>query len=253
MNLIANASDAIGDQDGVIRVTTRLVAGGRNSPKANSERLPEGDYVQLEVADTGRGMTPDVQARMFDPFFTTRSAGHGLGLAVVQGIVRSLNGTIRVVSAPGKGTKFQMWLPAAEHTAQATRRTVSRATEIVPPSPDATILMVEDEDPLRQAVSKMLRKIGFSVLEARDGSDALDMIRAHQNIQVLFLDITLPGRSSREVLEEGKRLRPNMRVIATSAYSEQTAATTLGASVEHFIRKPYRPSDVVSLLRETIS
>jgi CheY-like chemotaxis protein len=113
--------------------------------------------------------------------------------------------------------------------------------------------MVEDEDPLRQAVAKMLRKIGFSVLEARDGSDALDMIRAHQNIQVLFLDITLPGRSSREVLEEGKRLRPNMRVIATSAYSEQTAATTLGASVEHFIRKPYRPSDVVSLLRETIS
>jgi two-component system CheB/CheR fusion protein len=253
MNLIANASDAIGDQDGVIRVTTRLVVGGRNSPKANSERLPEGDYVQLEVADTGRGMTPDVQARMFDPFFTTRSAGHGLGLAVVQGIVRSLNGTIRVVSAPGKGTKFQMWLPAAEHTAQATRRTVSRATEIVPPSPDATILMVEDEDPLRHAVAKMLRKTGFSVLEARDGSDALDMIRAHQNIQVLFLDITVPRRSSREVLEEGKRLRPNMRVIATSAYSEQTAATTLGASVEHFIRKPYRPSDVVSLLRETIS
>ena len=101
MNLITNASDAIADRDGVIRVTTGRVTVGLDSPAATSERLPEGDYLQLEVSDTGCGMKPEMQARVFDPFFTTKLPGHGLGLAVVQGIVRSLRGTIRLVSAPG--------------------------------------------------------------------------------------------------------------------------------------------------------
>ena len=103
MNLITNASEAIGDRDGVIRVATEHVTVTRESPAAASERLPEGDYLQLEVSDTGRGMTPETQARVFDPFFTTRQAGHGLGLSVVQGVVRSLDGAIQVVSATGQG------------------------------------------------------------------------------------------------------------------------------------------------------
>jgi two-component system cell cycle sensor histidine kinase/response regulator CckA len=165
MNLITNASDAIGDSDGVIRVTTRRVTVGRDSAVAASERLAEGDYLQLQVSDTGAGMTPETQARVFDPFFTTKLAGHGLGLAVVQGIVRSLRGTIRLVSAPGKGTMFQILLPCVEDTAQA-RRAISGDEMETLGSRGATILFVEDEDLLRHAASKMFRKRGLSVIEA---------------------------------------------------------------------------------------
>jgi DNA-binding NtrC family response regulator len=119
---------------------------------------------------------------------------------------------------------------------------------------EATILVVEDEDPLREAVSKMLRKTGLSVIEARDGSAAMDLIRAHKNhINLLFLDITLPGTSSRAVFEEAKRLRPDMTVIVTSAYSEDMAAESLAGRGEGFIRKPFQLSDLVALLRNVLS
>jgi PAS domain S-box-containing protein len=120
MNLITNASDAIGDRDGVIRVVTRRVTMGGESA-AVSESLPEGEYLELEVSDTGSGMSLETQGRVFDPFFTTKSAGHGLGLAVVSGIVRSLGGRIRITSEPGKGSAFQVLLPCAETTSTAYR------------------------------------------------------------------------------------------------------------------------------------
>ena len=254
MNLITNASEAIGDRDGVIRVTTKRVTLDWDSPVAAPECLSEGDYVQLEVSDTGRGMTAETQARFFDPFFTTRLAGHGLGLAVVQGIVRSLGGTIRLVSAPGKGTTFQILLPGVEPTAQATRSTISRAEEEELRPQEATILVVEDEDVLRLAASKMLRRIGLSVIEASDGSAALDLIRAHkEHINAVLLDITLPGASSREVLKEVKRLKPDVRVIVASAYNEEKATASLGGKADRFIRKPYRLGHLVELIREILS
>ena len=254
MNLVTNASEAIGDRDGVIRVTTRVVTLGPGSPVAASGRPAEGDYLQLEVSDTGCGMTTDIQGRIFDPFFTTKPAGHGLGLAVVQGIVRSIDGTIRLMSAPGKGTTVQILLPCTEHKAQATRSTASRVEEEKLQSREATILIVEDEDLLRLAASKMLRKKGFSVIEARDGSAALDLIREHKDhIDVVLLDITLSGASSREVLKEAKRLRPDVRVIVTSAYNEEAAIASLAARVERFIRKPYSLEDVLHTIRESLS
>jgi two-component system, cell cycle sensor histidine kinase and response regulator CckA len=205
MNLITNASEAIGNQDGVIRVSTRRVAVGRDSAAATSERLAEGDYLELEVSDTGRGMTPEMQARIFDPFFTTKLTGHGLGLAVVM-----------------------------------TRET--------------TILIVEDETLLRDPVSAMLRKRGLSVLEASDGSTALELIRAHKDdIDVVLLDITLPGASSRDVIEETRRLRPGLPVIVTSANSEEMAATSLANRVERFIRKPFKVGDLMDMIREGVS
>ena len=125
MNLITNASDAIGDRDGVIRVITRRVTLKGESAANRSRTLPDGDYVQLEVSDTGRGMSAETQAKVFDPFFTTKSAGRGLGLAVVQGIVRSLGGAIHCTSEPDKGTTFQVLLPCAETTAGASGHAMS--------------------------------------------------------------------------------------------------------------------------------
>lgn len=114
-----------------------------------------------------------------------------------------------------------------------------------------TILLVEDEDPLRLAISKMLQKRGMTVIEAADGSAALDAIRTAQTIDVLLLDITIPGPSSREVFGEARRVRPKMKVIVISAYSREVAAESLEAPVEHFIRKPYRVDEVLALIQET--
>ena len=245
---VTNASEAIGDSDGVIRVTTRRAMAGHDSRKI--ERLAEGEYVQFEVSDTGCGMSPETQARAFDPFYSTKPAGRGLGLAVVYGIVRDLGGAISLVSEPGHGTIFQILLPCTESTSEVVRGPISDIGRPAPPCQAVTVLVVEDEDPLRQAVSKMLRNVGFSVIEARDGSAALDAIQEQNNpLHVLFLDITLPGASSREVLQEARRLRPGMRVVVTSAYTEEMACTSLQTAIDHFIRKPYRLDDLIRLIR----
>ena len=254
MNLITNASEAIGDRKGVIRVFTRRVTVGRGSPLAASLDLVPGDYVQLEVSDTGRGMTPEVQARVFDPFFTTKPTGsHGIGLAVVRRIVLSLHGAIQLSSVPGDGATFQIFLPCEEHLTETTRSAIVRQEDSTVVSRPATILVVEDENLLREGVSKMLRKRGWSVIEASDGSAALDVIRASNHIDVLFLDITLPGASSRAVYEEAKRIRPGLPVIVTSAKSEEMAAKSLGRSGERFIRKPFRVSSLIDVIQEALS
>jgi CheY-like chemotaxis protein/two-component sensor histidine kinase len=252
MNLITNASEAIGDRDGAIVVTTGQVTASRESPAASRERLPEGNYVQLQVSDTGCGMTPEIQAKVFDPFFTTRQAGHGLGLSVVQGVVRSLHGSIHLVSAPGGGTTFEILLPCVADVPTATHH-APRAPELKLLPREATVLVVEDEDSLRRPVSMTLRKAGITILEANDGHTALDQLRAHKGrIDILFLDVSLPGVPSRQLFEEARLLIPNAAVIITSAYSRENAAAALSAPVPYFIRKPYRINDLMNLIRETL-
>ena len=187
MNLVTNSSEAIGEIDGVIRVTTVGVTVGSDRSMAAPQQLAEGDYVELKVSDTGRGMSLETQTRVFDPFFTTKYAGHGLGLAVVHGIVRTLHGAIQLVSEQGTGSTFQVLLPCAGTTAPAADSPVSRIEEPAHPSRGATVLVVEDEGPLRQAVVKMLSKSGYFVIEASDGSDAMKEMRAQKTpIDVLF-------------------------------------------------------------------
>jgi len=252
MNLVINASEAIGDRDGAIRLTVRRVKVGQERLAWVPKELVEGDFVLLEVADTGRGMAPEMQARVFDPFFTTKPSGHGLGLPVVSGIVRGMAGAIHAASELGKGTTFRVLLPCAEDTANAAPgpNSLPRSTHAIHA---ATALVVEDEDYLRSAVAKMLRNSGLSVLEAANGSTAIAAIRGDGAIDLLLLDVTLPGIPSREVLAEAKRLRPAMRVIVASAYGEEFAATSLEADVERFIRKPYSFHDLVGLVRQTLS
>ena len=222
---------------------------------AISKGLAEGDYLQLEVSDTGHGMPPETQARVFDPFFTTKSAGNGLGLAVVQGIVRNLRGAIHLASEPGKGTTIQVWLPSADAGAGATAGPVPRAEEAARPPQEVTVLVVEDEDSLRQPVAKMLRKKGFEVLEAADGAAAIDLLHANEGkIDLILLDMTIPGASSQEVVAEAAQARPDSKVILTSAYSEEIAMATMNAPpVRSFIRKPFQFGDLVQTLRNVLS
>jgi PAS domain S-box-containing protein len=243
MNLVINASEAIGEKEGVIFVTTSEVS--------------RGNYVSLEVSDTGCGITEEAQAKIFDPFYTTKFPGRGLGLAVVQGIIRAHGGAISVVSVPDQGTTFRVLMPCAaampQQTPPAIKHDVSDEAG-ANPSRVRTILVVEDEKTLRRAVSKLLRKRGFAVIEAGDGSTATDLMRSHTgDIDAVLLDVTLPGMPSREVFEEAQRSHPDSKVIVTSAYSKETVdALFPGLAVEHFIRKPFQIGDIARLLEEIL-
>ena len=252
MNLVMNASEALGERDGVIRVATRPVPVGRIA--TITEDGAEGDWLQLEVSDTGCGMTQETKARVFDPFFTTKSAGHGLGLAVVYGIVRALRGSIHVATESGKGTTFQVLLPCAAKAAGSANDPIPGARDGVRPRQKLTVMVVEDEDLLRQAVVKMLLKAGFDVLEAANGSAAIDLLRANGgNVDVILLDATIPGASSHAVVVEAAEARPDVRVVLTSAYGPEMITGTMEApQIRGFIRKPFQLGDLVQTLRSAL-
>jgi PAS domain S-box-containing protein len=255
MNLVLNASDAIRDREGIIRVTTRCVTVDQDTDLGTSDSLAPGEYVELEVSDTGIGMSPEIKARVFDPFFTTKSAGRGLGLAVVHGIVRSLNGAIRVNSELRNGTTFQILLPCAGAADGATADTVAGIDEGPAPFRESTVLVVEDEHPLRLAVTKMLGQAGFRVLQVDNGSKAIELLRGDaEEIDAILLDMTIPGALCQEVLAEAVQVRPTIKIILTSAYSEETARKTMSVpQVRGFIRKPFHLRVLVETLRNTLS
>jgi CheY-like chemotaxis protein len=236
----------------VIRVATRRLTLGADSATA-SESLSESDYLVLEVSDTGCGMSRETQDRVFDPFFTTKAVGRGLGLAVVSGIVRGLGGAIRLRSELGKGSSFQILLPCAEITGEATFHSTATIAELAGPS-HAAILVVQDEDVLRQAIAKTLRMNGFGIFEAADGSLAIDLLRANgSKIDAILLDMTIPGASSREVLAEAANIRPDIRVVLTSAYGQEMfSAAVNGPQISRFIRKPFQLADLVKTLRRCL-
>ena len=238
----------------MIRVITRRVT-QRSGSAPDSESSSEGDYVALEVYDNGCGMPPETKSRIFDPFFTTKSAGHGLGLSVVSGIVRALGGKIHVASEPGKGTTFQVLLLCAEANAEATNDIMLASNESTHPALGYTVLVVEDEHPLRQAVVKTLGNTGYKVLEASDGSAAIDVLKINADtIDVMLLDMTIPGASSAQVLAEAAQAQPDIRVILTSAYSHEMVTATLWTSqVYGFIRKPFQLRELERTLRRAAS
>jgi CheY-like chemotaxis protein/two-component sensor histidine kinase len=255
MNLIINASEALGEKDGAIHVTTSLAGRERNLSSLSGTGLPDGDYLCLSVSDTGCGIDKAQQAKVFDPFYSTKFAGRGLGLAVVHGIVRAHAGVIHLSSTPGQGTTFQILLPTAAR--EPDRNVVIAKPDLSVPTngTTATLLLVEDEEELRSSVSKMLSRRGFSVIGAGDGSAAVDLLRSHpHDIDLILLDMTLPGTPSREVIAEAQRIRPEVKVVLTSAYSREMVAQSINASiVRGFIRKPFQISELLQILRTTLA
>ena len=244
MNLVKNASEAIGERDGMILIRT-------DQTSADMDLTPgrRGDCVLLEVSDTGCGISRDARSSLFDPFFTTKSGGHGLGLAVVQRIVRSLGGAIEIESDPGRGSTFRILLPCLNRTAP--RPDPAKSQEMLEGTHQApTILVVEDEEQLRFVTAKMLRRNGFGVIEAADGTEALATISAHkETIDVVLLDVTLPGAPSCDVLAEVRRVRPDIKVIVTTAYGTNKVAETFPSMhIDSFLRKPYRAAELVNLV-----
>ncbi|MBI3414593.1 MAG: PAS domain-containing protein [Verrucomicrobia bacterium] len=249
MNLVINASEALGENSGTIRITTGLMHADRNYLAGThlSPELPAGEYVFLEVADTGCGMSRETLARIFDPFFTTKFTGRGLGLAAVLGIVRGHRGAMKVASAPGEGTSFRMLLPRAEGQAEDSTETLFGNTDW---SGTGTVLVVDDEEPVRSVAARMLQSLGFDTVLAADGREAI--VRFHESadqIVAILLDLTMPQLDGEETFRRLRVQRADARVILMSGFNEQEAVNRFaGQGLAGFLQKPFR----LETLREKI-
>ena len=253
MNLITNASEAIGEAGGTIRIATGVVDADRAylSESYLDEALPEGRYVYLEVSDTGCGMDEQARERIFDPFYTTKFTGRGLGLAAVLGIVRSHGGAIKVHSQPGKGSTFRVLLPCPT----GTYRPAGQGAESHSGQAGGTILVVDDEESIRELAERLLRSAGFTVLTAANGAEAVSIFRQHaEEIAAVLLDMTMPGMDGQATFQELRKVRPDVRVILSSGYSEGDAASRFaGKGLAGFIQKPYTYETLMAKLTRVLS
>jgi PAS domain S-box-containing protein len=253
MNLLTNAAEAMHAEGGVVTVRTSQVyaqPADLVSPYLHEE-LSTGSYVALEVADTGCGMDEATLAKIFDPFFTTKFTGRGLGLAGVLGIVRGHRGTIHVTSQPGQGTTFLVLLPCTGRVADPS----SEAASVLSPWVDhGTILVVEDEPHIRNLTKTILERAGFHVVLAHDGHHGLDEFRRHgHNLTAVMLDLTMPQMNGEEVLRHLRQLRPDVRVIVMSGYSEHEMRQRFaGQRVAGFVQKPFGPAVLLATLHRAL-
>jgi two-component system cell cycle sensor histidine kinase/response regulator CckA len=246
MNLVINGAEAIGDQRGTVLVTTGLQNIDEFYVQSlfSSEGIAPGNYVYLEVHDTGCGMDEATKMRIFDPFFTTKFTGRGLGLAAVMGIVRGHKGAIKVYSSPGKGTTFKVFFPAADGTA------VGPAPEVMSFRGEGLALVVDDDQGVREAASRLLEFFGFSVLQAVDGRHGTEVFRQHASeIVVVILDMTMPEMNGEETFREIRRVRSDVPVILTSGYNEIEATRRFTAKgLAGFLQKPFTPKELTQKL-----
>ncbi len=255
INLIVNASEAIGEQRGVITVSTGCMQCDRAYLNNTyiAENLPEGAYVFLEVVDTGCGMDGATREKIFDPFFTTKFTGRGLGMAAVLGIVRGHKGAIKVYSEPGRGSAIKVLFPAISQPAPA----VGEAPETGGESwrGAGAVLIADDESSVREVGREFLETLGFSVYTAEDGPQALQVFRAHAaEVVCVILDLTMPHMSGEETFRELRRIRPEVPVIMSSGYNEQEITQRFaGKGLAGFIQKPYRLEDLKAMLRNVLT
>jgi CheY-like chemotaxis protein len=259
MNLCLNARDAI-TPPGVIRIETqRLAAGSRR--RSQGLQVAAGDFIRLSVSDTGCGMSEEVQARIFEPFFTTKEPGKGtgLGLAMVFAIVRQHGGWIECQSQPGQGTRFDIYLPRAPVSEQSATPAVdedeplAEDTPLPPPRRTPTVLVVDDEEMVRSLAKAALLAQGWQVLEAADGQQAVDVfLQQRQAIDVVVLDLTMPVMSGHEVFRQLREIDPQVKVIFASGYAEEQLEESERQAMAGFIKKPYRPQEVVQAVRAVL-
>jgi signal transduction histidine kinase/CheY-like chemotaxis protein len=253
MNLLTNSSDSYDGKSGDVVVSTKV----KKCDKAYlsvfqfGDELPEGKYVYLEVSDTGSGMDEEVIERIFDPFFSTKEGGRGLGLSAVIGIVRGHNGAIKVISEPDRGTTFKLLFPASEKTAE---EVVEESLTHIGYRGDGTILVVDDEEGVRDIATSILEEFGFEVLLARDGEEALELFKERADkISLVLLDLSMPGMGGIETFRHLKQHWADVKVILSSGYTEEDAISSFtGQGLADFIQKPYRPEELISKVRKVL-
>jgi two-component system cell cycle sensor histidine kinase/response regulator CckA len=236
MNLVINAAEAIGGAGGTVELRTGVERVGHEQLRANLARTtpPAGQYVAISVEDTGSGIEESTLARIFDPFFTTKFTGRGLGLSSVLGIVRGHKGLITVDTHPGAGTVFRVFLPLSSTSVPA------RSDPAAERQGSSTILVVDDEDVVRRMARNALERLGYQVLMAANGREAVELFAADPDrIQIVLLDMMMPVMGGEEALRRLLEIRPSLPVLAMSGFHEREAKQRFGAGIAGFIQKPF--------------
>ena len=254
MNLVMNASDAIGDRDGTIKVSTGVLHADQRflAETYLAPELPAGDYVFLEIADDGCGMDAETVSRIFEPFFTTKFAGRGLGLAAVLGIVRSHHGALQVRSEVGAGSTFRLLLPAADGIAEAMAAN---------PTSDADwrgrgrVLVIDDEESVRGVAARMLRALGFEPVGAAGGDEGVRLFaQTTGGFVLVLLDLTMPGVGGDATFHALRRVDPGVKVVLMSGFPEQDAVQRfLGQGLAGFLQKPFSAAELRAKLRAALA
>jgi two-component system cell cycle sensor histidine kinase/response regulator CckA len=255
MNLVINAAEACEGAGGLVSIVTRRQAVDDfyiRTTFGHAELAP-GEYVSLEVADNGCGMDNVTRAKIFDPFFTTKFTGRGLGLSAVLGIIRSHKGAIKVYSEQGKGSTFRVLFPAAAQV--KVERIAPAATSLFGAPALGTVLIVDDEDLVRRMARSALEQLGYSVVDAGDGAQALDAFRAHRaDIDLVILDLTMPTMSGQETLGAIRTINPHVPIILSSGFTETEATRHFeGKGLAGFLQKPYTISQLSERVRSVLT
>ncbi len=251
MNLITNASDALEGEPGTIAVRTGLMYATPDELEAAvvGADAPAGEYVFVDVADTGKGMDVATRERMFDPFYSTKETGRGLGLAACLGIVRGHRGAIFVDSAQGSGARVRVLLPAAGDSVNAAPVPLTDAEDW---HSKGLILVVDDEDVVRGLVAASLQRAGFDVLEAADGRECVEIYEQQwDRIALIVLDLTMPRLGGLEALEQMKQINPGVRALLSSGYDARDSVPGIGGStgIVGFLQKPFGPQELIATIR----
>ena len=253
LNLAINARDAMPDGGRLTIGTGNAVVDATYA--ATYRDVAIGEYVVVSVSDTGMGMSPEIVARAFEPFFTTKEVGKGtgLGLSMVYGFAQQSGGHVAIHSEPGVGTSVRMYLPRAAATEGTAQAVVER-----PPAQAArgeTILLVEDDDLVRGHVAAQLGQLGYRVIQAPDGREALAIVAGDAAVDLLFTDMVMPGGiSGRELAEQARRLRPTLRMLFTTGYSADAIVRAERLELEAaLLSKPYRLRELADRIREALA
>ena len=253
MNLCLNACDAMPDGGALTLETSRQALGAEHT-QAFVESRP-GTFVRLRVVDTGAGIAPEHLPRIFDPFFTTKAPGKGtgLGLAMVFGIVKQHDGWVECVSEPGRGTRFDVYLPVLTGPADDGASPTAAPSGALGEGPGRSVLVADDNEMLRSLATTILRRHGYRVLSAEDGQEAVEVYeREAGRIDLVILDLTMPRLSGREALQRLRRIDPHVRVLLASGYSTDHLADDDRRHIAGFISKPYRERDLVQAAQEAL-
>jgi CheY-like chemotaxis protein len=244
LNLALNARDAM-PEGGTVTFRTESVVVGATAESIAS--VTPGDYLRVEVTDTGVGMDEATRQRIFEPFFTTKSHGTGMGLAAVYGTIRAHRGVVEVVSSPGAGTTFCLLIPAGSPDASAQP---ALRSPLPPSRVDAEVLIAEDEPAVAAMMAELLKHLGCRATLCQDGETAVRRYREQPHrFELVILDLTLPKMSGKDAFGEIRRINPNALVIIASGYSDDTKLESLlGAGAAAFLPKPFRLAQLAAVL-----